>query len=84
VRTVISCQRPSNVHPTATVCPIPRAVRGFPASGGLAADTAGQLAAQGISVHPGPAELLRDLTVAEHARWTDVAERIGHPADQER
>jgi tripartite-type tricarboxylate transporter receptor subunit TctC len=47
-------------------------------------DTAGQLAAQGISVHPGPAGLLRDLTVAEHARWTDVAARIGYRAGQER
>jgi tripartite-type tricarboxylate transporter receptor subunit TctC len=46
--------------------------------------TAGQLAAQGISVRPGPPGLLSDLTATEHARWTDVAARIGHRAGQER
>jgi 2-methylaconitate cis-trans-isomerase PrpF/tripartite-type tricarboxylate transporter receptor subunit TctC len=40
-------------------------------------DTAGQLAAQGISVRPGPPRLLGDLTVTERARWTDVIDRIG-------
>src|SRR4051794_8920944 len=40
-------------------------------------DTAGQLAAQGISVRPGPPRLLGDLTVTERARWTDVVARIG-------
>src|SRR3954469_15277473 len=39
--------------------------------------TAGQLAAQGISVRPGPPRLLGDLTVTERARWTDVIDRIG-------
>jgi 2-methylaconitate cis-trans-isomerase PrpF/tripartite-type tricarboxylate transporter receptor subunit TctC len=40
-------------------------------------DTAGQLAAQGISVRPGRPRLLGDLTVTERARWTDVIGRIG-------
>jgi tripartite-type tricarboxylate transporter receptor subunit TctC len=46
---------------------------------GILADpgTAGQLAAQGISVRPGPPEVLGDLTVTERARWTEVVDRIG-------
>ncbi len=40
-------------------------------------DTAEQLAAQGISVRPGPPGLLGDLTVAERVRWTDLIHRIG-------
>jgi 2-methylaconitate cis-trans-isomerase PrpF/tripartite-type tricarboxylate transporter receptor subunit TctC len=40
-------------------------------------DTAGQLAAQGISVRPGPPRLLGDLTITERARWADVHDRIG-------
>src|SRR4051812_36945841 len=39
-------------------------------------DTAGQLAAQGITVRPGLPGLLGDLTVTERARWTDVIDRI--------
>jgi tripartite-type tricarboxylate transporter receptor subunit TctC len=41
------------------------------------AGTAGQLAARGISVRPGPPELLGDLTVTERARWTELVDRIG-------
>src|SRR4051812_1078324 len=40
-------------------------------------DAAGQLAAEGISVRPGPPRLLGDLTLTERARWTDVIDRIG-------
>jgi tripartite-type tricarboxylate transporter receptor subunit TctC len=40
-------------------------------------DTAGQLAAQGVSVRPGPPGLLGDLTVTERVRWTDLIHRIG-------
>jgi tripartite-type tricarboxylate transporter receptor subunit TctC len=44
-------------------------------------DTAGQLAAQGITVRPGPPRLLGDLTVTERARWTELVGRIsGRPA----
>jgi 2-methylaconitate cis-trans-isomerase PrpF/tripartite-type tricarboxylate transporter receptor subunit TctC len=40
-------------------------------------DTAGQLATRGISVRPGPPELLGDLTVTERTRWTQLIDRIG-------
>ena len=42
-------------------------------------ETAGQLAAQGISVQPGPPGLLGELVLTERARWTDAIDRIGRP-----
>jgi 2-methylaconitate cis-trans-isomerase PrpF/tripartite-type tricarboxylate transporter receptor subunit TctC len=47
-------------------------------------DTAGQLAAQGVSVRPGPPGLLRDLISTERARWTHVIDLIGRRSAQAR